>query len=368
MADRRSIFIGSSVHRWNDNRIFYKEAVSLSKHYDVELHAPADFENKSFHGVIIVGLSQWKKEYDRKNIRHELWNRLKNSNADIFIFHDPELIWVGIKTAITTNKKVIYDIHENTVESIKQKKWLNIFSKRISIVVYTVLQWIGTKVFSHFLLAENSYKSIIKNNATTILNYPIVKDWPTSGDKLYDLVYLGDVTEDRGGVSIIEIIRVLKENNNKIKLAIVGKIPHTFQKIISNKIKLYGLENNVDVFGYLNYPDAMKIVSQSKIGLSLLMPIKNYMYSYPTKLFDYMQGGIPFICSNFPLYKELVKECKTGITVEPLSINEACNEILILLNDQMLYNKMCSNGKSALKEKYNWSTQENKLIDLINSL
>jgi hypothetical protein len=34
----------------------------------------------------------------------------------------------------------------------------------------------------------------------------------------------------------------------------------------------------------------------------------------------------------------------------------------------MLYNKMCSNGKSALKEKYNWSTQENKLIDLINSL
>jgi len=26
-------------------------------------------------------------------------------------------------------------------------------------------------------LAENSYKSIIKNNATTILNYPIVKDW-----------------------------------------------------------------------------------------------------------------------------------------------------------------------------------------------
>ena len=124
----------------------------------------------------------------------------------------------------------------------------------------------------------------------------------------------------------------------------------------------------MDVFGYLNYPDAMKIVSQSKIGLSLLMPIKNYMYSYPTKLFDYMQGGIPFICSNFPLYKELVKECKTGITVEPLSINEACNEILILLNDQMLYNKMCSNGKSALKEKYNWSTQENKLIDLINSL
>ena len=42
----KMIFIGSSVHRWNDNRIYYKEAVSLAKKYHVELHAPAEFEQK----------------------------------------------------------------------------------------------------------------------------------------------------------------------------------------------------------------------------------------------------------------------------------------------------------------------------------
>ena len=34
----------SSVHPWDDPRIFYREAISLSKNYTVEVHAPAPFE------------------------------------------------------------------------------------------------------------------------------------------------------------------------------------------------------------------------------------------------------------------------------------------------------------------------------------
>ena len=82
----KMIFIGSSVHRWNDNRIYYKEAVSLAKKYHVELHAPAEFEQKHLNGVDIYGLPNWEKESDRKAIRNELWQRLKKSKMTIFHF------------------------------------------------------------------------------------------------------------------------------------------------------------------------------------------------------------------------------------------------------------------------------------------
>ena len=36
-VNKRSIFLGTSVHRWNDTRIFHKQATSLAKKYDVEL-------------------------------------------------------------------------------------------------------------------------------------------------------------------------------------------------------------------------------------------------------------------------------------------------------------------------------------------
>ena len=51
MQNNYNIFIGTSVHRWNDNRIFHKEAVSLSKKFSVELHAPADFNKKELKSI-----------------------------------------------------------------------------------------------------------------------------------------------------------------------------------------------------------------------------------------------------------------------------------------------------------------------------
>ena len=128
-SDSHRIFIGSSVHRWNDNRILYKEAVSLSTKYRVELHAPAEFGKKQLKGIDIYGLPIWEKEKDRRKIRNELWSRLSRSDAAIFHFHDPELIWIGIKAKLILKKIVIYDIHENVSATILRKKRLNLFGK-----------------------------------------------------------------------------------------------------------------------------------------------------------------------------------------------------------------------------------------------
>ena len=369
MPDKRNIFIGTSVHRWNDNRIFYKEAISLSKHFDVQLHAPADFDQKSLHGVTIFGLPIWKKESDRRKIRKELWVRLKkNTDSDIFIFHDPELIWIGIKAAIFSDIKVIYDIHEDTIQSIRRKKWLTPLNKFIAIIVYSLLQGLSKWIFKHYILAEDSYKNFIKSNFTVIRNYPIKKEWPKERNKIFDLVYLGDVTEDRGGLLMIDLLSILTDKYPEVKLALVGKIEANAYVLINERVNTLKLENNVQLFGYMNYPDAMEIVCKSKIGLCLLKPVQNYIYSYPTKLFDYMQAGVPYICSNFALYEELLNECQAGITVDPMDVRTAAKEISSILEDSLKYDTMSKNGLSSLENSYNWATQEEKLFELIKTI
>jgi glycosyltransferase involved in cell wall biosynthesis len=118
----------------------------------------------------------------------------------------------------------------------------------------------------------------------------------------------------------------------------------------------------------MNYSDPMEIVCKSKIGLCLLKPVQNYIHSYPTKLFDYMQAGVPYICSNFPLYEELLNECQAGILVDPLDVKSIANEISNLLNNSDKYDRMSRNGINILKNKYNWASQEEKLITVINSI
>ena len=369
MPDKRNIFIGTSVHRWNDNRIFYKEAISLAKRFDVQLHAPADFDQKSLHGVKIFGLPIWKKESDRRKIRKELWVRLKkNTDSDIFIFHDPELIWIGIKAAIFSDIKVIYDIHENTIQSIRRKKWLTPLNKIIAIIGYSLLQGVSKWIFKHYILAEDSYKNFIKSNFTVIRNYPIKKEWPKERNKIFDLVYLGDVTEDRGGLLMIDLLSILTNIYPEVKLALVGNIEANANLLINKRVNKLKLENHVQLFGYMNYPDAMEIVCKSKIGLCLLKPVQNYIYSYPTKLFDYMQAGVPYICSNFALYEELLNECQAGITVDPMDVRTAAKEISSILEDSLKYDTMSKNGLSSLENSYNWATQEEKLFELIKTI
>ena len=367
MKDSYNIFIGTSVHRWNDNRIFHKEAVSLAKKFNVQLHAPADFDKKVINGVSIIGLPNWKKETDRKFIRKQLWDRLKKNNSDIFIFHDPELIWIGIKAAILLKLKVVYDIHENTIESILRKKWLNPIGKLIAIIGYSFLQKISKLFFSHYLLAEDSYRTLIKKNSTVIHNYPLKMDYKIQSSKEYDLVYLGDITEDRGALIMVKVISILKKSYPNINLILIGKVSPGLEDILSNSITKYQLENNIKLLGYINYYEAMEIVCKSKIGLCLLKPIKNYINSYPTKLFDYMQVGIPYLCSKFPLYEKLLDKCDAGISVDPLDVKGVASAIISLLDDSEEYNRLSHNGITALNQNFNWSTQEKELYNVIQS-
>ena len=367
MQDNYKIFIGTSVHRWNDNRIFHKEAVSLAKKFNVELHAPADFEKKYINGVKIIGLPTWEEEIDRKLIRKQLWLRLKNNDSDIFIFHDPELIWTGIKASIVLKLKVVYDIHENTIQSIIRKKWLSPIAKLIAIIGYSFLQQISKLFFDHYLLAEDSYRSFIKKNSTVIYNYPLKVDYDYQRIKEFDLVYLGDITEDRGALIMVKILSILKRKHSKINLALIGKVPQILKNDLANAIVEYRLKNNIKLFGYMNYYEAMQIVCKSKVGLCLLKPIKNYIDSYPTKLFDYMQVGVPFVCSNFPLYQKLLDKCDSGISVDPLDIEGIATAIHCLLDDPDKYNNLSKNGIIALNKDYNWSSQENKLFNLVQS-
>jgi hypothetical protein len=92
---KKKIFIGSSVHRWDDIRVFYKQAISLAKHYDVELHILADFKFKEYKGVKIFGLGIWAKAIHRVPIILKLLYRALKANAAIVHFHDPELIPVS---------------------------------------------------------------------------------------------------------------------------------------------------------------------------------------------------------------------------------------------------------------------------------
>ncbi|MBL7110222.1 MAG: hypothetical protein ISS11_08295 [Candidatus Marinimicrobia bacterium] len=173
------IFIFSSVHRWNDTRILYKQATSLVKKYDVELHASAMFKHKKINGIDVFGLPQWYKVSERKKTREELWSRVKQSDADIFHFHDPELLWMGIKIRILLKKEVIYDIHEDYEKAILSKNWIPKYFRYLLSKLFYYFEQISVMVIKNIISTTNPISNKFKSlslNKTIIFNFPLMEN------------------------------------------------------------------------------------------------------------------------------------------------------------------------------------------------
>ena len=365
---KTEIFMATSVHRWNDNRIYHKEAKSLSKYFDIELHAPSSFKIKEYGHLKIIGLPLWKKETDRREIRNNIWQRLKQSSASIFHFHDPELIWIGIKAKLILGKKVIYDVHENAGASILRKSWLSYPSKIIFYLIYKSFEKLSSLLFDHYILAESDYVNFIKSNYTIVRNFPLFNNLEMSNDKTTDLIYVGSMTSDRGMDMILDLTKDLLIDYPNISLKLIGNGPSNYIKSLNSIITKNNMQNNIRIFDYMDYNKAMKHIQSARIGLCILKPVKNYINSYPTKLFDYMSAGIPFVCSDFEINKEIVLKTGSGILVDPDNKKQIIKEIKILLDNPKKTKQIGIKGQKAIFKEYSWKNENSKLIRLYRKI
>jgi len=84
------------------------------------------------------------------------------------------------------------------------------------------------------------------------------------------------------------------------------------------------------------------------------------------KLFEYMEAGLPIICTDYVLWKEVVEKYECGLTVEPRNIDQLRDAISYLLQNKEIAYKYGKNGQKAVKEELNWSTQEKKYLGVLN--
>ena len=354
----KKIFMFSSVHRWDDTRVFWKEAISLAKYYEVQLHIPADFKFKELHNVKIYGLPRWKRVSDRKKIRKEIFRRIKKSNADIYHFHDPELIFIGLYIKFFMRKKVIYDIHENVARQILNKEYIPKYLRKLVSLIYAILEIVVVRNFDGIIVAGEDILSNYSKKEI-INNFPILSNIEEKINKDDFIIYLGGITRIRGVENIAKALIYIKQNYGKtIKLKLIGKFnDKNFENYFLNKYSDF-----VDFRGWLTQKEAYEETTKSRIGMVLYLPYPNHFSLRSNKVFEYMECGIPVIYSNFPDWKKKLDKNKIGIAVNPLNILEIAKSIVKLYFDESLAKQMGKNGRIAVETRFNWSIEEKKLI------
>ena len=363
----------TTVHHPYDPRIYYKQCMSLYEAgYDVTLIAKKtssqndNNQNKIKH----IPLKNYQSRFKRMIFGSiDLFKKAKKENAKMYVFHDPELLFIGWLLKKRDNI-VIYDIHEDYVTSILQKEYLPKWIRKFIAKMYRIIEKILIKRME-ISLAEKYYKEIYKEG-TCILNYPLLEDIKhvnTVENNVIEnkLLYTGNVTEDRGALIQAEIPNI----NENVDVYFVGKCSaelansmYTVAGKRKDQINIEGIEKFIEKEQMEDtYNDHHWIA-----GIALFPPTDHYKKKELTKFFEYMNAGLPILCSNFPKWKEFIDTYKCGITVDPYDKNAIYSAIEQLRNDVKLNREMGKNGKTAIVEKLNWKVEEAKLLNWYEQL
>lgn len=365
----------TSAHVDTDTRIFYRQCVGLAKlGYQIDL-LTLNGESKIKEAVNIISLELKYKNIFHRSIKstYIFYNFFKNSAYDIYQFHDPELIPLGLILRWFLKKKVVFDIHENFLEQIKRRQ-MNYLLKKTTILTAKALNYFSAKSF-YILLAEKSYESNYNKKTT---NYEIIYNYPDTnffskyrvsdrGD-LKDIFYVGLISYDRNIINILDALKILKDRGHKFKFHCIGPLVDGIESEIHKLKFIDDLKNVVQFYGRMDLNEAYEISRNCKFGLAILKGTGNYKNSYPTKIFEYYSILMPVLASNFPLYNSVVNEIEGGENVNPESPKEIADKMEEMLVDNMKFDKYMMQIKNDLSRRFTWSKELEKLVNVYKKL
>jgi len=359
----------SSVHQRNDTRIFFKECMTLQKNgYDTFWIVADGLGDEVKNGVSIIDVGLSTNRFSRIfSSTIKVFSRARKLNADIYHFHDPELAPICLLFRLMS-KPVIFDVHENVAEQIKDKQWLSPTFARFLSFLFMLLNKVFTR-FYNIIIAEYSYATLYenkksKNKFEVILNFPEVQfleKFKNIKRKGHEFFYIGVVSNDRGLEVILDALNILDSKNFDFKMHFVGRL---FDEV--DWVKYASIKDKVIFYGRKSLDEGYAISTQCIAGLAVLKPIGNYVGSYPTKVFEYMAIGLPTITSNFALYKQIVEENKVGWCVDPYSPEDLAEIMISILESNSL--EEVSNFALSASEKYSWQTESVKLLNMYESI
>jgi len=364
----------TSAHGAFDDRIFHKEVKSLSNAgYKVVLIAPHD-KKELIGNIEIIPIPKARNRLERMAMStiRVLYLALKQK-ADVYHFHDPELIPAGFIIKLFTGKKVVYDVHEHYPKDILDKYYIPKIFRYLIAKIFDSIEKIFVPFFNFVIYATSiigdRYK-MMSVSSELIANYPLLRlSRSFKKDPQKYIIYLGGMTSYRGIHELLEAFSKVVKNHQNWSLYLVGEItPESFSKEISELIFNLNIKEKVKLISWVPYEEKEKYSSISSIGVVNYLPYANNMSGLPNKLFDYMLIGLPVVTSNFPLYKEIVNGSKCGIPVDPTNPKEIAKAIEYLIEHPDEAKQMGENGRKAVLEKYNWEHEEKKLLRIYEEL
>jgi glycosyltransferase involved in cell wall biosynthesis len=263
--------------------------------------------------------------------------------------------------SIIRRKPIVYDSHEyyTQVPELVSRPRVRHVWEVIEKMCFKRLKNVSTVCLS----IANVYQRQYGVNVHVVRNVPmrnvqisdIKKDIPVKPDEKI-IIYQGALNLGRGIEKVIDAMEFI--DNVKFIVAGGGDIEQDLLERVQQK----GLEEKVYFTGRLPFSKLRNYTMVSDLGISLEENLGlNYYFSLPNKLFDYIQCGVPVLCSAFPETSRIIDGYKIGRTTQkndPLSLSVLIKEMLFDENQRKIWKENLEIAACELC----WENEEQELL------
>jgi glycosyltransferase involved in cell wall biosynthesis len=363
----------TTLHPAFDNRIFLRECRSLARAgYEVVLVAP----HEGAETVDAVRIRPVPKPHNRLDrLLHQgrrVYRCALEEQADIYHFHDPDLLPWALLLRLRTGRPVIYDVHEDYVTSLTYKPYFPLWLGRLVGRAYGGLEQ-ATRAAFKIVIAERYYARRFPD-AVPVLNYPdqgVLDELlgqprqRPDGDRIR-LLYTGSASAMRGALAMAELACELPEGGS---VTMIGACAPDVLRAVRERCPRPGRLHIEGDAGHVPYRRIVAAYREPWTAALALFPDSPHVREKElTKFFEYMAAGLPIICSDFPVWRDLVERTGAGVCVPPGDAGAALAAVMDLVRDPERARAMSLAGQNAARTRFSWETQACRLVELYGEL
>ena len=160
-----------------------------------------------------------------------------------------------------------------------------------------------------------------------------------------------------------EIILAFKKVSEKFRdldLCIVGNTSDDGYPDLIKLVEDCGLSNKVKFLGRVSDEEKINLYQRCKIYVQ-----PTSFEGFGMAIAESMLCGAPVVTSKKGAVPEVAGDL--AVYVEPDNIDGIANGILLLLEDRILYDKLCVEGSKRIRDKFSYEARKLKIIELLDN-
>jgi glycosyltransferase involved in cell wall biosynthesis len=354
----------TSMHPWNDDRIFERACRMLARMgHRVTLIAPR-MSGETIHGVHIIPLPK-RSGWARRVIGSRDAVRLaRGLDADIFHFHDPDLL-PFMRNLAAEGRAVVYDVHENYVARFSMwglpaglanllGRWFRSYERAC------------TNRFAGVVAVSDSVLALFdgaRREGCVVQNVPDCERFASLGERAErpgtPVIYTsGTHSDDRSCLQTIEAMPHVLEKHPDARFVFVGRYePAGYRERLAERGATLGVSASLELEGLVPWEENFRRTAEAHIGCVFYSDNPNNRVTIPNRIFEYMVCGLAVAAHDFPELRSIVEGRGAGVLVDsgsPDSIARGLNHLLDHPEERMA---MARRGRDAVLGHYNFRTQ-----------